>query len=444
MQKEESLIEMQNGCICCTLREDLLIEISKLAKTGKYDYLVIESTGIAEPLQTAETFTFGNYNDTDDDDVKTNIDFHEHKHNHDNDSSKKESLFSKLDDISRLDTMVTMVDAFNFFNYLHSVQTLSQKYGNSAATACKEVKDGKNARAIASDEKQSQDTNTNTNTDKDKDKQDEQDAQDVKEDNRHVSHLLIDQIEFSNVIIINKCGKLFEKFTKNKSVKKKQLIKIWNSDNIDIKTIIKLTNNVKKGKKKYVNCLNALQSIIGLCKKLCPLSKIYLTNYAKINISNLLNTNLFSFKQASMNVGWLKQLRTKQHIPETIEYGISSFIYKSNKPFNPLKLYMFIFFILQISNKVILRAKGFIWLAHVNDIVIQWNQAGDIIDFDIIGNWFGNNMHQEIVFIGKNMNKKYITDKLNNCLLTQNEIKMGPNAWKNMFKKQLPPIFQFE
>ena len=438
LQKEENLIEMQNGCICCTLREDLLIEIANLAFENKYDYLVIESTGIAEPLQTAETFTFSALL-PDNDDATGNVN---------TDNKTPASLpFEKLDDISRLDTLVTMVDAYNFFNDVKSVEMLSQKYGNSANVT--------NDISLSKGEFKVE-----------------------QEDERYVSHLLIDQIEFSNVIIINKCDKLLEKFLGNNNIKKSsKLYKLWTKKSmLNVQNLVsqtrKLVDRNKKINKNYVKALDGLISIFELCKKLSPQAKIYFTNHSKINIKYILNTKLFSFENAKKNYGWLKELRNKnEHVPETIEYNISSFIYRARKPFNPEKLHKFLD---PINNKLlntVLRGKGLLWLAHYNDIMINWNQCGKIIDFQIGLKWFvcqfndqlgsdqlknainnGNisvsdllriekkyfvgkygDRRQEIVFIGQDMNKKAIINQLNKCLLTNDEMKLEDTQWKTLF-----------
>jgi len=212
--QEEKLVEMSNGCICCTLREDLLLEINKLAKDNKFDYLVIESTGISEPLPIAETFTFA-----------------------DEDGSS-------LSDVARLDTMVTVVDAVNF------------------------LKDYDEAKYL-------KDTGESLGED----------------DERSVADLLVDQIEFADVILVSKTD---------------------------------LVANDQVGK------LNATLKTLNTRAKIIPIS------HGKVDINNVVNTNLFDFEKAEQAPGWLKEMRG-EHIPETEEYGISSFSFIARRPFYPEK-----------------------------------------------------------------------------------------------------------
>ena len=217
--KEEKLVEMSNGCICCTLREDLLIEVTNLAKEGNFDYLLIESTGISEPLPVAETFTFEDENGV------------------------------SLSDISKLDTMVTVVDAVNFLKDYNEAKYL-QEVGESLG----------------------------------------------EEDERSVADLLVDQVEFADVILISK------------------------TDLVKKSDITKLTTILKT--------LNTDANII-------PISN------GDIELDKILNTGLFDFERAQQAPGWLKELRG-EHIPETEEYGISSFVYEARKPFYPQKFHDFL------------------------------------------------------------------------------------------------------
>ncbi len=258
---EEKLVAMSNGCICCTLREDLLLEVSKLTQEGKFDAILIESSGISEPLPVAETFTF-------------------------------EDVYGRtLMDIARLDTMVTVVDTKNFLTNFDSSKTLvDEKIGLSNA------------------------------------------------DERSIVHLLTDQIEFADVILLSK---------------------------VDISTVEEI-NKVK-----------------GLITKLNPDAKIYEIENGKIDLNKIINTNIFNFEKAAQNAGWLKEIRG-QHIPETEEYGISSFVFKSYKPFDHKKLLD-----LLDSGKLknILRSKGFVWTNKQEDIALMWSQAGNIINLDPYGYW---------------------------------------------------------
>ena len=336
--KEEKLIEMSNGCICCTLREDLLIEVAKLAKTGKFDYLLIESTGISEPLPVAETFTF------------------------------EDQEGQSLSDISNLDTMVTVVDGFNFFNDYYEALDLKEK-GESLG----------------------------------------------EEDDRSVTDLLIDQIEFANIILISKTDLI------SKSELKK-LLSVLNTLNRDAKIL-----PIKNG---------------------------------EIKSNQILNTGLFDFDKAAQSPGWMKELRG-EHIPETEEYGISSFVYKSRKPFNPEKFYNFLHQSDKLEGKLI-RSKGFFWLASRPNFVNEWSQAGgmsrhgfagmfwkaipkdewpeDIESLNYINeNWeepYGD-MRQELVFIGQDLNKDQIINLLDECLISKESFDLGENHWKK-YKDPFP------
>lgn len=327
---DEKLVEMTNGCICCTLREDLLIEVGRLAREGKFDYLLIESTGISEPMPVAETFMF------------------------------EEESGQSLSQIAQLDTMVTVVDAFNFL----------EDFGNG-----QDLKD----RNLALSE----------------------------EDERTISHLLADQIEFANVIVLNK---------------------------IDL---------VSKDDLSY------LESVI---KHLNPEAKIIKTSFGKIPIEQVLATNLFNFEKAAEAPGWMKELRG-EHIPETEEYGISSFVYSSRRPFHPYRLGEF----LNSEWEGVIRSKGFFWFANHMDYSIEWSQAGASSNINVGPSWwcavdksewpddeqlrkdieadwlepFGDR-RQEIVFIGTEMDRQWITDKLDHCLLTDAEMLGGESAWSQM------------
>lgn len=329
---DEKLVEMSNGCICCTLREDLLIEIDKLAKAKKFDYLLIESTGISEPLPVAETFTFEDENG------------------------------NSLSNISRLDTMVTVVDAFNFMKDYNSDDELAKR-GESLG----------------------------------------------EEDDRTVVDLLIDQIEFANVIILNKTD-LVEK-----------------SDLDKLKVIIQTFN---------------------------PDAEILDSTFGKVDLDRVLNTNLFDFEKASQSAGWLKEIRG-EHIPESEEYGISSFVYHSRKPFHPKKFWDLIYSESIWEN--IIRSKGFFWLASKPEFTGLWSQAGLSCRYEAAGVWWTatpksewpddeefieeitknfegeyGDRRQEIVIIGINLNKEEITKKLDSCLLTDDEIKKGQEYWNGL------------
>ncbi len=326
----EKLVEMSNGCICCTLREDLLVEVGKLAKDGRFDYLVIESTGISEPLPVAETFTFADENGV------------------------------SLGDIATLDTMVTVVDAVNFLNDYEQANDL-------------------------------QDTGESLGED----------------DERSVADLLVDQVEFADVILISK------------------------TDLITNDELNKLTA--------ILNTLNTQANII-------PISN------GHININEVLNTGLFNFERAQQAPGWLKEMRS-EHIPETEEYGISSFNYTARRPFDPEKFYNFLHSTEQFGK--LIRSKGYFWLATRPLFCAQWSQAGGIAHYgfagmffkaipqkdwptepellaDINNKWvepFGD-MRQELVFIGQSLNKQAMIKALDDCLLPEDAVLKGKGFWR--------------
>lgn len=330
--KEEKLVEMSNGCICCTLREDLLLEVNKLAKEGRFDYLVIESTGISEPLPVAETFTFA-----DEDGVS-------------------------LSDVSKLDTMVTVVDAANFLKDYDEAKSLKDS--------------GESLESLG------------------------------EEDERSVADLLVDQIEFADVLLISK------------------------------------TDLVEKSE---------LDKLIAIIKTLNTSAKIIPISNGKVDIENILNTGLFDFDKAEQAPGWLKEMRG-EHIPETEEYGISSFAYKARKPFYPQKFFDFLHS-KNLSGKLI-RSKGYFWLATRPQFAGHWSQAGGIARYGFAGmfwkavpeeqwpldqdsldsikeNWeepFGD-MRQELVFIGQGLDKEQVFKELDACLLTDEDLLQGKDHW---------------
>ena len=330
--KEEKLVEMSNGCICCTLREDLLLEVTKLAKEGRFDNLVIESTGISEPLPVAETFTFA-----DEDGVS-------------------------LSDVAKLDTMVTVIDAVNFLKDYDEA-----KYLKDAGESLESLGE---------------------------------------EDERSVADLLVDQVEFADVLLISK------------------------------------TDLVKK---------QELDKLIAIIKTLNTDARIISISHGKIDIDKILDTNLFDFDRAEQAPGWLKEMRG-EHIPETEEYGISSFSYKARKPFYPNKFFDFLHN-KNLAGKLI-RSKGYFWLATRPQFAGHWSQAGGIARYGFAGmfwkavpkeswpqdkdsldtiyeNWeepFGD-MRQELVFIGQGLDKKQVTKALDECLLSDSDLLQGRAHW---------------
>ena len=330
--KEEKLVEMSNGCICCTLREDLLLEVNNLAKEGKFDYLVIESTGISEPLPVAETFTFAD----------------------------EEGI--SLSDVATLDTMVTVVDAVNFMNDYSTAKYL-QDSGESM---------GEN-------------------------------------DERSVADLLADQVEFADVILISK------------------------------------TDLVEKSE---VERLTAILETLNTHARVIPIA------HGAVAIDEVLSTGLFNFEKAQQAPGWLKEMRG-EHVPETEEYGIGTFNYVARRPFHPEKFFNFLHGTQKYGK--LIRSKGYFWLASRPEFAEQWSQAGGIARYGFGGmfwkavprnNWptdpdylaniekqweepFGD-MRQEIVFIGLELDKQAMTDALDDCLLSIDEMLKGKEHWATL------------
>ncbi len=332
---EEKLVEMSNGCICCTLREDLLIEVSRLAQENRFDYLLIESTGISEPMPVAETFAF------------------------------TDGQGKSLQDLSRLDTMVTVVDCFNFLKDFEESQSLKD-------------------RDLAINET----------------------------DERSICDLLVDQIEFANVIILNK------------------------------------TDLISK---------EELRKLYGIIRQLNPQASVLRSYFGKVPVKAILDTELFQFDRAAEASGWMSELRGT-HTPETLEYGISSFVYRARRPFHPGRLREF----LNSEWPGVLRSKGFLWIASRCNYSIEWSQAGgscriepggmwwtsidkeewpqdSLLLKEINENWqepFGDR-RQELVLIGIDMNKEQLTKDLDNCLLTDKEMMEGQERW-NSFEDPFP------
>ncbi len=322
---EEKLVEMSNGCICCTLREDLMIEVEKLARENRFDYLLIESTGISEPIPVAQTFTFVNEDE--------NID---------------------LSRFSYIDTMVTVVDAFNFFKDFGSDKTLE------------EIK-----------------------------------ATNIENDNRTIVNLLVDQVEFANVIILNKTDLVTE---------------------------------------------NKLEILKASLRKLNPLAKIICSEMGRINPKEIINTGLFDYEVAETAAGWIQELEGI-HTPETEEYGITSFVFRDPRPFHPYRLWDFMS---KDFPPTSIRSKGLFWIASRPEQAINWSQAGGSIKAEGAGVWwasmplgermsfsnfvenqeiieerwtldYGDRLN-ELVFIGISLNEKKVRKQLEECLCTADEL----------------------
>jgi G3E family GTPase len=321
---DEKLVEMSNGCICCTLREDLMIEVERLAKMKKFDYLLIESTGISEPIPVAQTFSF----------------------------ATGDELFD-LSQFSRLDTMVTVVDAFNFFKDFGSADTLQDR-----------------------------------------------DMTDDEQDRRTIVNLLTDQVEFANVILLNKTDLVGEE---------------------------------------------RLRLLEGMLIKLNPEARIIRTTFSQIDPQDILNTRMFDYDRAEQSAGWLKELNN-EHTPETEEYGISSFVFRDHRPFHPERFWQYV-------NRDwpanVIRSKGLFWLASRPDLALIWSQAGGSLRAEQYGRWWaaiprhdrimnpgyveneaaikekwdeqwGDRMN-ELVIIGYELDEAAITRELRTCLVNNLE-----------------------
>lgn len=331
-RSEEKLVEMSNGCICCTLREDLLEEVNNLAKDGRFDYLVIESTGISEPLPVAETFTFA-----DEDGVS-------------------------LSDVADLDTMVTVVDAVNFLKDYDEAKYL-QETGESLGD----------------------------------------------EDERSVADLLVDQVEFADVILVSKTD-------------------LASDDD--------------------VNRLTAILETLNTQARIIPIAN------GKVDIDDVLSTGSFNFERAQQAPGWLAEMRG-EHVPETEEYGIASFGYEARRPFHPEKFFAFLHGTEKYGK--LLRSKGYFWLATRSQYAGQWSQAGGIARYGFGGmfwsavprsrwpddpeylesiqsSWvepFGD-MRQELVFIGQGLDEQRVRAALDACLLSDDEMLAGRAFWETL------------
>ncbi|KIW14621.1 hypothetical protein PV08_07405 [Exophiala spinifera] len=426
-QTQERLIQMENGCICCTLRGDLLEELARLARAGMCDYILIESTGISEPMQVAETFT--------EEFAQAMIDAANEglmQDQQDDERVLKEiAELGGLQKIVKLDTLITVVDAFNFFNNFSTTEFITDRWGKEGVDP---------------------------------------------EDERTVTDLMVDQIEFSNTIIINKA------------------------------------NNVDKA---------ARSRIRSIIQQLNPAAKVLEANYAKVDVQDIIGTKKFSFEKAATSMGWLQSLHelTKREIngqikigpkPETEEYGISSFVYRARRPFSPRRLYKLIhdkFVIMEgqiqdqeeddnkdgmevdgddgddsddspgsgeddfsqsvkpevvarnkKSNPIfscLLRSKGFFWLATRPSLHGEWSQAGTMLTLQGGGPWFcvideaewppdgatrasieadfqepWGDRRQEIVFIGEKLDHAGLKREFDGCLLTDREMK----KWEKIMK----------
>lgn len=326
---EEKLVEMSNGCICCTLREDLLEEVAKLAADGRFDYLLIESTGISEPLPVAETFTF------------------------------RDEQGQSLADLARLDTMVTVVDGVNFLLDYQAAESLATR-GETLG----------------------------------------------EDDERAITDLLIEQVEFADVILISK---------------------------IDLISQAERTE------------------LTAVLQRLNPGAQVLPMVMGQVPLARILDTGLFDFERAAQAPGWLKELRG-EHAAETEEYGIASTAYRARRPFHPQRFHAFID--KPWTNGKLLRSKGFFWLASKPQEAGSWSQAGGLMRYGFAGRWWRfvpeaqwpqdaesvaairqnwtvdtGDCRQELVFIGQNIDFAALSRDLDGCLLDDEELASGAQSW---------------
>ncbi len=328
---EAKLVEFQNGCICCTLREDLIETASALAREGRFDYLVIESTGISEPLPVAQSFTID------------------------------EPGLDALSRVARLDTLVTVVDGKNFMEHFRSEADL-QDVGLAAGN----------------------------------------------EDERSVAELLVQQVEFADVIVISKA---------------------------DMVT------------------LSQFNELRGVLARLNPNARLVAAKHGRVPLEAVVGTHLFDFERASTSAGWLQELE-RDHVPETDAYGISSLTYRSRKPFHPVRLWEFFH---GPHWQGMLRTKGFLWLANQMSVSLLLSQAGGVSNIEPAVPWFAslpqelwpiepedvasleNDWHepygdrrQEVVFIGQHLQHENLRRSLQACELTDDELAQGEVCWRDL------------
>jgi G3E family GTPase len=328
---EEKMVEMSNGCICCSLREDLLIEVRKLAEEGRFDYLLIESTGIGEPMPVAATFDF--------------------------EDEEGQSLSS----VAKIDTMVTVVDARNLLADFTSQDLLAHR-GQTAG----------------------------------------------EEDNRTLANLLAEQIEFADVIVINKT---------------------------DLVT------------------LEEKRAVIAAVKALNPVAEIVEAAHGNVPLKKILGTGKFDLDQASAMPGWARELEGK-HTPETEEYGIESFVLRSREPLHPQRFAQF----MESNISGLLRAKGYVWFASRPQWVVSFSRAGRMSTHEPVGQWWANaprsrwpaqgtaarkaiderwvepfgDRLNEVVFIGAGVSRAEVEAAWHKAHLTFTEKRKGQTHWKTL------------
>ena len=419
LQEEAEMVELHNGCVCCTLRGDLLKNVKKLAEENTYDYAVIETTGISEPLPIAQTFTMSEeeLEGHDHDEVDASVD--EPGSESDDDTQfimdtdnvikANEDKFDALSNYARLDTMVTVVDAVNIFDVLHSIETLADK---------------NNATGMTGNQKE---------------------TEDAPEDDRSIVQLFLDQVEFASVILVSKIA------------------------------VMKRREGDTEGERRS-------RVIAKLLKKLNPKARVVMPeedHYADLDIeAHIMNTNLFKMEEEQTTDAWIKELNTK-HTPETEEYGISSMVFESNEfPFHPERLDEVVkgfgHYVPDDSNEKrakedtepfrgVFRSKGQVWLANANAYPLDLHTAGRILELEPQGMPFLHAIPKEdwepdcyeikrkledagrwsdthgdrfsrLVLIGVNMNKGLIIERLRAALVTEKETTElgGKEGWKKL------------
>ncbi|MBT9386840.1 zinc metallochaperone GTPase ZigA [Pseudooceanicola sp. CBS1P-1] len=330
-QTEEKLVEMTNGCICCTLRDDLLSEVRRLAEERRFDYLLIESTGIAEPLPVAATFDF------------------------------RDEFGDSLSDVARLDTMVTVVDTVNMLKDYSSHDFLRDR-GESLG----------------------------------------------EEDERTIVDLLVDQVEFADVVVLNK---------------------VSDAGPVQLEAA-----------RRIVTALN-------------PDARIIETDHARVDPAEILDTGLFDFETAHEHPLWAKELYGfADHVPETEEYGVTSFVYRARRPFHPQRIHD----VLNADLPGVIRAKGHFWIATRPDWLAEFSLAGALSSVRPLGQWWASvpeerrpthpqgraylaqhwqepygDRRQELVFIGAGMDRAALTAALD-AALVEEENRFEPALWADL------------
>lgn len=338
-RSEEKMVEMTNGCICCTLRDDLLVEVSQLAREGKYDYLLIESSGISEPLPVAQTFSF------------------------------KDEDGNSLQNLTRLDTMVTVVDAVHFLDQIFG-KTWLKDLGMEIS----------------------------------------------EEDTRGLGDLFVDQVEFADVILVNKA-----------------------------------------------DCVDArkLQEVIDAVKRLNPVAEVIPSVRGNVPLDKIMGTGRFDMEKAMNSAAWIQELQ-EEHTPETEEYGIGNFVFRERKPFHPDRLWDFF----KTEWPGLLRSKGYFWIATQPRVAAVWSQAGGMSDVQPAGFWWASSpkqrwpqdeearawieskmdgpwgdRRQELVFIGTDLPKEEMLSALRNALMTDEELALGIHKWPILLDDPFPVWF---